>query len=78
MRELIGKTILHYRILEQIRQGGMGIVYKGRDTKRDRFVALKFLPTHLSQGKETKQCFIHEAKAASARDHPNICTLRNR
>ena len=72
---MIGKTISHYRILDKLGEGGMGVVFKAQDTKLDRFVALKFLPQRLSQAKEEKKRFIHEAKAASALDHSNICTI---
>jgi serine/threonine protein kinase len=72
---MIGKTIHHYKILEKLGSGGMGTVYKAEDTKLDRSVALKFLAPHLSRAEEEKKRFIHEAKAASALDHPNICNI---
>lgn len=72
---MIGKTISHYKIIQKIGSGGMGTVYKAQDTKLDRHVALKFLPPHLSQAEAEKKRFIHEAKAASALDHPNICNI---
>jgi serine/threonine protein kinase/Tfp pilus assembly protein PilF len=72
---MIGKTISHYKILQEIGAGGMGVVYKAQDTKLDRLVALKFLPKQFSINEEEKQRFIHEAKAAAALDHPNICNI---
>jgi len=72
---MIGKTISHYRILEQLGGGGMGIVYRAEDIKLKRPVALKFLSPQLSFDQEAKRRFMHEAQAASALDHPNICTI---
>ena len=72
---MIGKTISHYKILEKLGEGGMGIVYKAQDTKLDRLVALKFLPPHLITSEEEKTRFVHEAKAAASLNHTNICTV---
>lgn len=72
---MIGTTIMQYEILEQIGEGGMGVVYKAKDTKLDRFVALKFLTKNVASSETDRQRFLQEAKAAATLNHPNICTI---
>src|SRR5713101_6984424 len=74
---MVGQTISHYKILEKLGEGGMGVVYKAQDLKLDRLVALKFLPHHLTANEAEQARFLQEAKAAATLNHPNVCVIHS-